>query len=320
MVRRHLCGLLLLALAATSCLGAAPAYPTRPVRMVVASTSGSGPDILARHVSSRLAELWSQQIVVDNRAGASGLIGAEIVAKAAPDGHTLWMATMTQLISTTLYQRYVMSQAFAPVGRVANTAYVIAVSAGVEARSIPDFIAYAKARPGKVLYASAGQGTTPHLCMEQFMAMAGIRMLQVPYKSTALALTDMLSGQVQATCSAAPPVHPFVKTGKVRLLGVTTRAPTPLVPGLAPVADAVPGFELVGWYGLIAPPDTPRQLIARINADLGKVLKLPELEERLHALGAEAAPSSTADFAAFLQREHARWSKMLTDLGIRPAQ
>ena len=316
----RICLMLLPALAASALHAAEQPYPTRPVRMVVASTGGSGPDILARHVSSKLSDLWGQQVVVDNRAGASGLIGAEIVAKATPDGHTLWMATMTQLISTTLFQRYMLSQEFAPVGRVANTVYVIAVNAGVEARSVAEFIAYAKARPGKILYASAGQGSTPHLCMEQFMTMAGIRMVQVPYKSTALALTDMLSGQIQATCSAAPPVHPFVKTGKVRLLGVTARTATPLVPGLAPISDTVPGFELVGWYGLVAPHGTPPRLIARINADLGKVLRAPDLQERLYALGAEAAPSSTADFRAFLKHEHARWSKVLKELDIRPAQ
>jgi tripartite-type tricarboxylate transporter receptor subunit TctC len=320
MLKRAGTALVLLAVAAAASSAAEPPYPTRSVRLVVASTSGSGPDILARHVSGKLSELWGQQVIVDNRPGASGLIGAEIVAKATPDGHTLWMATMTQLISTTLFQRYVLSQDFAPVGRVANTVYVIAVSAGVEARSVAEFIAYAKSRPGKVLYASAGQGSTPHLCMEQFMSMAGIRMTQVPYKSTALALTDMLSGQIHATCSAAPPVHPFVKTGKVRLLGVTARTASPLVPGLAPIADTVPGFELVGWYSMMAPRGTPPRLVARINADLGKVLRAPDLQERLFALGAEPMPTSTAEFTAFLKQEHGRWSRVLKELDIRPTQ
>lgn len=293
-------------------------FPGRPVRMVIATTVGSGPDVIARLLGARLTELWGQQIVVDNRAGASGLIGAELVARAAPDGHTLWMATMTQLISTTLYQRLQMASEFAPVAMVGSTPYVIAVHAGVPAKNIADLIAQAKSRQGQMLYGSAGQGTTPHLCMELFMSMSGARFMQVPYKGSVPALTEMMGGAIQVTCAAAPALPTFVQSGKVRVLGVTTRTPTSLAPGVAPIAEAVPGFELIGWYGVLAPRDTPRALIQRINQDLAKVLAIPDVQEKLVAVGAEAAHSTPEVYGAFLHRETARWTKVLKEAGIKP--
>ncbi len=209
----------------------AQTFPSRPIRMITATTAGSGPDVIARLLAQRLTESLGQQVVVDNRAGASGLIGAELVARAAPDGHTLWMATMTQLISTTLYQRFVLSKEFAPVGQVASTPFVIAVGSTMPIKSIAELIAYAKARPGHLLYGSGGQGTTPHLCMELFMSMSGTNMLHVPYKGSVLAFTDMMAGQVHATCAAAPTAAAAISTGKIRVLGVTTRVPTNLAPG-----------------------------------------------------------------------------------------
>ncbi len=210
--------LLLLLCGVMSTVAVAQKYPSRPIRMITATTVGSGPDVIARLLAARLTESLGQQIVVDNRAGASGLIGAELVARAAPDGHTLWMATMTQLISTTLYQRFVMSKEFAPVGQVASTPFVIAVSAGV---------------------------------------------------------------------------------------------PT--------IMETVPGYELVGWYGLLAPLNTPKDIVERINLELAKALKISDLQERLIAVGAEVAHTSPAEYGAFLRRETVRWSKVLKDAGIKPA-
>jgi tripartite-type tricarboxylate transporter receptor subunit TctC len=312
-------GVLLFAMtcAAPLCAADAP-YPTKPIRMMTASTIGSGPDVIARLMGTRLTELWGQQVVVDNRAGASGLIGAELVAKSAPDGHTLWMATMTQLISTTMYQRYMMTTDFAPVAIVASTPFVIAVSATLPVKSLAEFIAYAKTRPGEVMYGSGGQGSTPHLCMELLQSMAGIKLAHVPYKGSVIALTDMMGGQMHSTCAAAPALPPFVQGGKVRSLGVTTREPTQLAPGLATVADTVPGYELVGWYGVLAPRATPKDVIARINKGLADILRIPEVQARLIAVGAEAAHAGPAEMNAFLQKETARWGKVLRDANIRP--
>lgn len=293
-------------------------YPTRPIRMVTATTPGSGPDVIARLLANRLTEALGQQIVVDNRAGASGLIGAELVARAAPDGHTLWMATMTQLISTTLHQRFVMSKSFAPVGQVASTPFVIAVSTSLPVKTINELIAYSKARPGQVLYGSGGTGTTPHLCMELFKAMTGADLTHVPYRGSAIALTEMMGGLMHSTCAAAPTAASFVQGGKVRVLGVTTRAPTKLAPGAMPIHDSVPGYELVGWYGVLAPLDTPRDIIMRVNHEIANALKQPDVQERLLAVGAEAAHTSPADFGAFLQRETVRWTRVLKEAGIKP--
>lgn len=298
----------------------AQAYPQRPIRLVVATTAGSGPDNIARVIGARLTEAWSQQIVIDNRAGASGLIGAEIVARAVPDGYTLWLSTMTQLISTTLYNRLHVAKEFAPVGMIASTPYVIAVSAGIPVNSIAELLAHAKARPGKLLYGTGGVGSTPHLCMEMFNALAGIKTTHVPYKGSTLALTDMMSGQTHLTCAAAPVMHPFVKSGKVRILGVSTEAPTPLAPGVVPIRETVPGFMLVGWYGMLAPRGTPPQLIARVNDELQRALREPEIQQRLNALGAEAAPTSPVAFGGFLAKETERWSRVLREADIRPTQ
>lgn len=293
-------------------------YPVKPIRMMTASTIGSGPDVIARLLGTRLTDLWGQQVVVDNRAGASGLIGAELVAKSAPDGHTLWMATMTQLISTTMYQRYMMTKDFLPVGMVGSTPFVIAISSTLPVKNMAEFIAYAKARPGQVMYGSGGQGSTPHLCMELLQNLSGIKLAHVPYKGSVIALTDMMGGQMHSSCAAAPALPPFVQGGKVRSLAVTTRAPTQLAPGLPVVAEAVPGYELVGWYGVLAPLGTPKEVVSKINKGLAEILRIPDVQARLVSVGAEAAHSSPAEFSAFLQRETERWGKVLREANIKP--
>jgi len=306
-----------LALAASAGAAEQP-YPVKPIRMMTASTIGSGPDVIARLLGTRLTELWGQQVVVDNRAGASGLIGAELVAKSAPDGHTLWMATMTQLISTTMYQRYMMTKDFIPVGMVGSTPFVIAISSTLPVKNMAEFVAYAKARPGQVMYGSGGQGSTPHLCMELLQNLAGIKLAHVPYKGSVIALTDMMGGQMHSSCAAAPALPPFVQGGKVRSLAVTTRTPTQLAPGLPVVAETVPGYELVGWYGVLAPLGTPKDVINKINKGLAEILRIPDVQTRLISVGAEAAHSSPAEFNAFLQRETARWGKVLREANIKP--
>lgn len=298
--------------------GAAPAYPLKPIRMMVATAIGSGPDVVARMIGVHLAEAWGQQVVVDARPGASGLIGAELVAKATPDGYTLWMATTAQLISTTMYQRFRVATDFAPVSMVASTPYVIAASATLPVTSINELIAYAKARPGQVLYGSGGQGSTSHLCLESFQSVTGIKLTHVPYKATVLVLNDMIGGQMHLTCAAAPVMPPFAQGGRVRSLGVTTLARTPLAPDLQPVADSVPGFQLIGWFGVVAPLGTPGEIVAKINAGIARALQNAEVQKRLVAVGAEAAPSTPAEFGVFLRNETARWGKILREANIRP--
>ena len=319
-VLRYLC----LCIAGASSISATPAhaaeapYPAKPIRIIIATTVGSGPDILARQIGAKLTQAWGQQVVIDPRAGASGMIGAELTANAAADGYTLWMATMSHVIATTMYQRLLLARDFAPITQVASTPYVIAVNAALPANSIAELIAYAKARPGEVLYGSAGQGSTPHLCIEAFKSMTATNLLHVPYRGAAPALTDLMSGHVQVSCVAAPAVQSFARSGTLRALGVTTLRRTPLAPDVPAVAESVPGYELVGWYGLLAPLGPPKNIVNKISSEIARALKTTEVQERLVSTGAEAVESSPAEFTIFLEKETLRWGKVLRDAGIKP--
>jgi tripartite-type tricarboxylate transporter receptor subunit TctC len=295
-------------------------FPTRPVRLIVANTAGGASDVVARLVGAKLTEAWGQQVVIDNRAGATGLIAAETVARAAPDGYTLWILTMTQLIATLQAQRYLLAKDFAPVTLVASTPFLIITGPAVPAKTLAELIAYAKARPGQLTYGSSGQWGSSHLCMESLTAMAGIKMLHVPYKGSTQVMSDIVAGHIHAYCPGAPSVPAFTQTGKVRLLGVTYQKPTPLAPGVPPVADTLPGFELLGWYGIQAPLKTPKAVIARINAEIVKALRTPELQEQLVKVSAEAVGSSPEEFGAFLQKETQRWEKVLKEGATLPGR
>jgi tripartite-type tricarboxylate transporter receptor subunit TctC len=313
---RSLLALPLFFLAASTAL--AQAWPARPIRLVVPSAPGGTPDIQARIVANELAKQLGQQVVVDNRAGASGLIGAEMTVKAAPDGHTFWMATLSQLISSTLANRLHLAKEFAPIGLVATTPFVIVVNSNLPVASTAELIAYAKARPGQLMFGSSGTGTSPHMCLELFQVMAGVKMLHVPYKGMTGAITDVMSGQIQAACPAAPSMTIF--GGRVKVLGVTSLVPTPLAPGVPPIADTVPGYELAGWYGLLAPPGTPKAIIARINQEFGKAVNAPDIRERLLAAGAEPVMSTPEAFTAFLNKQSEKLGKLLKDTGVKSVQ
>ena len=305
---------LLLALG-TPARAAEQPYPSRPVRLIVANTPGGAPDVVARLVATKLTELWGQSIVVDNRPGATGLIAADALARAAPDGYTLWINTMTQLIATLQAQRYMLATEFAPVSLVASTPFVIVVGAQLPVNTLAEWIAYAKARPGEIVYGSGGTWGSSHLCMESINTLMGITATHVPYKGASQVLNDIAGGRVHAYCPAAPSLPIFVQSGKIRPLAMTYMKPSPLAPGLPPVAETIPGFELLGWYGLQMPLKTPPELVNRINADLVKVLKTPELQERLFNVGAQAVGSTPAEFATFLNKETQRWDKLLRESG-----
>jgi tripartite-type tricarboxylate transporter receptor subunit TctC len=290
-------------------------WPSRPVRLIVANTPGGAPDVVARLVATKLTELWGQSIVVDNRPGATGIIAADALHRAAPDGYTLWLNTMTQLIATLQAQRYMLAKEFAPVSLVASTPFVIVVGAQLPVTTLAEWIAYAKARPGEIVYGSGGTWGSSHLCMESINTLTGITATHVPYKGATQVLNDIAGGRVHAYCPAAPSLPVFVQSGKIRPLAVTYLKPTPLAPGLPPVAETIPGFELLGWYGLQAPLKTPPELVNRINTDLVKVLRMPELQERLFAVGAQAVGSTPAEFATFLTKETERWDKLIRETG-----
>lgn len=293
----------------------ASAFPTRPVRLMVSTTPGSPSDVIARLVGAKLTEVWGQQVVIDNRSGATGLIAADTMSRAAPDGYTLWLNSMSQLIATLQAQRHLLATDFAPVTLVASTPFLIIVGPALPVKSLSELIAYAKARPGQLSFASSGTWGSSHLCMEQFNALAGIKLVHVPYKGSSQAMSDIVAGHIHTYCPGAPGVPAFTQTGKVRTLGVTYQKPTALAPGVPPVSDTLPGFEMLGWYAMQAPLNTPAPLIARINADVVKVLRTPELQEQLTKVTAEAVGSSPAELGAFLKSQTQRWEKLLREGG-----
>ncbi len=308
----------LLAFSATASV--AQNYPSRPVRMIVANGPGSAPDVIARLLGAKLAESWGQPIIIDNRPGATGLIAVELLAKSAPDGHTMFLSTMTNLIAMLMYQKYMLHSELAPVTLVGTTPFAIVVSATTPAKSIPEWIAYAKGRQGQLLYGSGGTWGSSHLCMESLNAMTGLKMTHVPYANTGSAFTDLIGGNIHVYCPAVPGIGPYTQSGKVRALGVTYRTSTKLMPGVPPVAESVPGFELYGWYGMNVALKTPPAIVSKINAELVKALKNPELQERLLVVGAEPVGSTPAEFTAFLNSNTEHWTKVLRASGAKLGQ
>ncbi len=299
--------------------GSGQAYPVRPVRLIVMSTASSGPDILARLLNPKFAEAFGQQMVIDNRAGASGIIGAEIGAKAAPDGHTLTMATSQVVIVSVMYEKlpFDLSRDFTPISLLGSTPFIMVVNPSVPAANIREFVALLKSKPGEMRYGSGGSGSPPHLAAERFKAMTGTSIQHVPYKGVAPALTDTISGQLQMTISVVPMIMPHIKSGKVRALGVTSLARTPLAPELPTVAESIPGYEVTGWYGLLAPAKTPAPIIARLNAEFVKAMKSPDILEKMSGLGAEAKGTSSQDFAVHIRAETEKMRAAVKASGAR---
>ena len=299
----------------------APAYPTKPVRIVVPFPAGGATDILARAVAQKLTETWGQAFVVDNRPGAGGNIGSELVAKAAPDGYTLEMGTVgTHAINASLYAKmpYDHVKDFAPIILVAGVPNVLVVNPAVPVNSVQELIAYAKANPGKLNFASSGSGTSIHLSGELFKVMAGVQMTHIPYKGSAPALADLLGGQVQLMFDNLPPSLPQIKGGKLRALGVTSAARAPALPDTPTIAESgLPGFEASSWFGLLAPAGTPPAIIAKLNTEIAKWLASPEAREKLVAIGANIAGGTPEDFARHIRVETAKWAKVVKESGAK---
>ena len=308
-----------LALLATGAWG--QAYPAKPIRLVVPFPAGGTTDILARAVGQKLTEAWGQPVVVDNRPGAGGNIGAELVAKAAPDGYTLLMGTVgTHAINASLYAKmpYDHIKDFAPVILVAGVPNVLVVNPAVPVNSVQELIAYAKANPGRLNFASSGSGTSIHLSGELFKVMAGVQMTHIPYKGSAPALQDLIGGQVQLMFDNLPSALPQIKGGKLRALAVTSATRAAALPDVPTVAEAgLPGFEASSWFGVLAPAGTPVAIIARLNAEIAKWLASPEAREKLASQGANAAGGSPEDFAKHIAAETAKWQKVVKESGAK---
>ncbi len=279
--------------------------PARPMRVVVMSTPSSGPDILARLLSTKFTEAFGQQMVIDNRAGASGIIGAEIGAKAAPDGHTLIMATSGIVIVSVMYEKlpFDLQRDFAPISLLGSTPFIFVVHPSVPVKDLKEFIALLKAKPGLWRYGSGGSGSPPHLAAERFKATTGTTIEHLPYKGVAPALADTISGQIHMTVSVVPMILPHLRAGRVRALGVSSLARTPLAPDLPTIAETVPGFEVIGWYGMLAPAKTPPHIIARYNTEFVKAMKSPDILDKMAGLGVEAKGTSVEEFTAYIRAE-----------------
>jgi tripartite-type tricarboxylate transporter receptor subunit TctC len=295
-------------------------YPAKPVRIIIMSSPASGPDILGRMIGSKLGETWNQQFVVDNRAGASGNIGAEIAATSAPDGYTLLMVTSQAAIVTAMFDKlsYNLVKDFAPISYLATTPFIMVVNPSVPAMSIKDLIGLAKGKPGELKYGSGGSGSPPHLAAEVFKSMTSTDLLHVPYKAVSPALTDTISGQIQMTISVVPMVMPTVKAGKVRALGVTSQQRTPLAPELPAIAEFVPGFEAIGWYGLVAPAKTPPEIVSKLNAELVKLMGSAEFRERLSTMGATPTGSNAQEFGRHIVSEIEKARRIIKTAGVKP--
>ncbi len=294
-------------------------YPARPIRMLAGFSAGGGSDLAARTVAAKMTEILGQSVVVDNRTGATGAIAAEMLAKAPPDGYTLMMLAVAQLSATAFDDKmpFDVVRDFAGVSLVSRNPYVVAVTPNLPARTVREFIDLAKAQPGKLLYGSTGIGGSNHLVTEVFCSAAGIKMTHIPYKGPPQALADAAAGQVQVVFASITSGMPLARAGKVRALAVTSLKRSQAAPEVPAIAETLPGYETIGWYGVVAPKATPRALVQKLSEVIARGLKPQDVRERLAADGSEAVGSTPAELDRHMAAEVARFRKVIRDAGIR---
>jgi len=310
-----------IALAAAATAAPAQTYPVKPVRLVMGPPAGGPTDGVGRVIAARLTEIWGQQVVIENRPGAGNTIATAAVAKAPADGYTLHMCTISDAVAPALYRKlpYDFARDITPIAHVGTTPNVFVVHPSVPARSVREFIALARAQPGKLDYAATGVGQSGHLSFELLKSMTGINVVYVPYKTVGVAVTDILAGRVAAQITNLPAQAENVRAGKVRALGVTSTKRSARLPDVPTIAEAgVPGFEVTVWYGLCAPATTPKAVIDKVAADTLKVLAMPDVRQRLADQGVDAEPIATAPFADFIKADTAKWAKVVKAAGIEP--
>lgn len=313
-----LCSAVFLALASVAPTHAA--WPEKPITIVVPWAPGGSTDILARAISAQLGQSLGQPVLVENKPGASGNIGSNYVAKAKPDGYTLLMGSMsTHAMNPALFARMPFHgvEDFSPIAQVAFVTNTLVIHPSVPVNNVKELIAYAKANPGKLAYASSGDGSTNHLSAALLEKTAGIEMLHVPYKGGAPAVTDTVAGQTQLLFSAGTQTLSHVKVGKLKLLAVTERERSPLLPNTPTVAETVPGYELAVWYGAFGPAGMPRELVTRLNAEINRILALPEIRQKMAAIGVEVTQSTPESFTTVLRKDADRYGKLIRELKIK---
>lgn len=311
----------LIAMACALSAAQAQNYPSRTVRIVAPIAPGGAADVLSRMIAQKLYESWGQMVQVDNRPGAGGIIGSEIVAKAPPDGYTLLMAFTSHVTNPSLQPKlpYDTLSDFAPVSMVAVVPSVLIVHPSLPVWSVKELIVFAKRRPGELNYGSAGTGSATHLAALLFSSMTGIIMEHVPYKGGALALNDLLGGQVSLMFGSAASSMAYIRSGRLRPLAVTSAGRSAALPQLPTMAEAgLPGFEAMAWFALLAPAKTPGAVINKLNSEVVAILQHPDMKERLHGLGAEVMPSSPAALNDYIRAEIVKWGKVIRQLGVKP--
>lgn len=312
------------ALAALAALCIAPAaalaqaWPAKPIRIVAPFTAGGPNDIFARTVGQKLSERLGQAVVIDNRTGADGRIGAQAVAQSAPDGYTLLMLSLGHTAQASMYKLpYDLTKDFAPISQVGTIPLVLVVNTKVKAGDVKEFVQLARSTPGTMSFASSGNGTSQHLAMAMFMNMAGIKLLHVPYRGMGPAITDLIGGQVDALISPTASVAGHIKSGQLRALGVTTSEPYPLLPGVPTIAQSgYAGYQVDTWHGLVAPAGTPAAVVQLLSRQVQEIMQLPDVKEKFAQMGATAAPNTPAEFAQQIEREIAKWHKVVQEAGI----
>jgi tripartite-type tricarboxylate transporter receptor subunit TctC len=300
---------------------AAQNYPTRAVRLIAHSTPGGTSDILGRLVAHKLTESLGQQVVVENRAGASGIIGVEVAAKSAPDGYTLLITQTSIAINPSMFAKlpYNALRDFAPITQLVAAANLLVVHPSVPARSVKEFIALAKAKPGSLVNGSPGQGTSPHLSAELFKIMAGIELDHIQYKGAGQAMISLIAGEIPVMFTTPPTAMPYLKADRLRALGATTLVRVEALPEVPTIAEAgVPGYESVQWFGMLVPAGTPRPIVERLHQDIVRGLRAPDMKEKLTGLGLNAVGSTPEQFGSYMKSETDKWAKVIKSMGIKP--
>jgi tripartite-type tricarboxylate transporter receptor subunit TctC len=306
-------------LGGTASAALAQAYPNKPIKLIVPFAPGGFTDVVARILGQKLSVSLGQPFVIENKAGAGSTIGTDFVAKAAPDGYTLVMVSTTHVISPAIYPKlpYDPIKSFTPVGKLVDSAYVLMVNPKVPVNSVADYIALAKAQPDKIHYASSGNGSSQHLMGGMFASMTGTKLIHVPYKGSSGAASDLVAGIVESSFAGVPNAMAQVPAGRLKALAVTTAKRIPQLPDVPTMQEAgVPGYEASVWLGLLAPVGTPKEIVARLNAEIAKVMNSPETKKELYAAGVESDISSPEALGALMNREMERWGKVIKDAGI----
>ncbi len=323
LVRQQLIACLLLGVAqqALAQPSKSDTYPARPIRIIVPFTPGAGTDIIGRAIGQALTDAWQHSVVVDNRPGAGGTIGSDIVAKSTPDGYTLLLGNISTLaLAPSLYEKlpYVPLRDFAPITLITTSHNVLVVHPSVPAKSVKELIALAKTKPRQLNYGSAGSGTTSHLGGALFASMAGVELTHVPYKGSGPSLTDLIAGQLQLSVGTIATTLPHIRAGRLRALGVTSLKRSPLLPDLPTIAEAaLPGFEVLVWQGIVAPAGTPKPVVDKLNGQIVKSLHTSEMKRRLEGQGLEPVGNTPGQFAAFIKAETEKWGKIIKAAGAK---